>query len=319
MNEHTKYSLKGKRVWVAGHKGMAGSAILRRLESENCEIITAERSQLNLTDGNAVEKWLEAEKIDVAMIAAAKVGGIHANNSMPADFLYENLMIASNCIHAAYKKNVEKLFFMGSSCIYPKHALQPMPEDCLLTGPLEPTNEWYAIAKIAGIKLCQAYRQQHGCDFISAMPTNLYGPNDNFHPENSHVPAALLNRFHTAKIDQVPRVTVWGTGSPLREFLHVDDLADASVFLLKNYSNGEHVNIGYGKEISIADFAYLIKEITGYKGEVLFDTSKPDGTPLKKLDLNKMTTLGWKAQIPLRDGLTTYYQWYLDNQHKIRM
>jgi GDP-L-fucose synthase len=313
------YSLTGKRVWVAGHKGMVGSAIVRRLQNEDCEVICVERDEVNLVDAAAVDKWLKKSNIDVIFVAAAKVGGIHANNSLPADFIYNNLMIASNCIHAAYKHKVEKLFFMGSSCIYPRMAPQPMREDCLLTGPLEPTNEWYAIAKIAGIKLCQAYRQQHGCDFISAMPTNLYGPNDNFHPENSHVPAALLRRFHEAKMVAQNEVTVWGSGQPLREFLHVDDLADASVHLVKNYSGHDHVNVGCGKEISIAGFAEMVKETVGFEGGVVFDTSRPDGMPLKRLDVSKMTALGWNAQISLCDGLRQYYDWYLENIDSIRV
>lgn len=312
------YSLSGKRVWVAGHKGMVGSALVRRLEQEDCEIITATRDEVDLIDAHAVHAWMVENKPDAVFVAAAKVGGIHANNTMPADFLYDNLQIATNIIHNSKVLGVEKLLFLGSSCIYPRLAPQPMKEEALLTGPLEPTNEWYAIAKIAGIKMCQAYRQQYGCDYISAMPTNLYGPDDNFHPENSHVPAALLRRFHEAKITGQKEVVVWGTGKPKREFLFVDDLADACVFLMKEYSDGPHVNIGCGKDISIAEFAQCIKDATDFEGSVNFDTSRADGMPLKCLDVSRMTNLGWTAKTNLKDGLLKYYDWFLKNIDKIR-
>ena len=312
------YSLTGKRVWVTGHKGMVGSAIVRRLQQENCETLLSDRTEADLTDLESVRTWMEKNKPDVVFIAAAKVGGIHANNSMPAEFLYENLQIATNVIHVSKLMGVEKLLFLGSSCIYPRLAPQPMKEDALLTGPLEPTNDGYAIAKIAGIKMCQAYRQQYGCDFISAMPSNLYGPNDNFHPENSHVPAALLRRFHEAKRSGADKVVLWGTGVARREFLYVDDLADACVFLMRNYSESEHVNVGYGKEISIAAFAHEVKEIVGFSGEIVYDPSRPDGMPLKCLDVEKMSALGWRAQTKLKVGLKKFYDWYVDNLEMTR-
>lgn len=316
--DSSKYSLSGKRIWVAGHKGMVGSAIVRRLQKEDCEILTVDRKEVDLIDPHAVLTWMQANKPDGVFVAAAKVGGIHANNAMPAQFLYENMQIANNIIHASMLVEVEKLLFLGSSCIYPRLAPQPMKEDALLTGPLEPTNEWYAIAKIAGIKMCQAYRKQYGCDFISGMPSNLFGPHDNFHLENSHVPAALLRRFHEAKVAGLDKVTIWGTGEPRREFLYVDDLADGSVFLMKNYSDFEHVNIGVGKEISITDFATLIKEVVGFEGEIDYDLSRPSGMPLKCLNVDKMQALGWSAPTGLKDGLTRFYEWFLDNIDLIR-
>ena len=312
------YSLNGKRVWVAGHLGMVGGALMRRLGREQCTLLSASRSELDLLDQHKVRDWLARARPEAVVIAAARVGGIHANASRPADFLYENLLIEANIIHAAHLQGVEKLLFLGSSCIYPRNAPQPIAESALLTGPLEPTNEWYAVAKIAGVKLCEAYRHQHGRDFISAMPTNLYGPGDNFHPEESHVPAALLRRFHEAKTNGLPQVQVWGSGTPRREFLHVDDLADACVFLLENYSADAPVNVGTGQDIPIADFARLIASIVGFEGEILFDPSRPDGTPRKVLDVSRLNALGWKARIGLEQGLAEYYAWFLANQGTLR-
>jgi GDP-L-fucose synthase len=312
------YSLTQKRIWVAGHRGMVGQAIVRRLEGEGCEVLTASRSELDLTRQAAVEAWMERQRPQAIFLAAAKVGGIHANDSLPASFLYDNLAIELNVIEAARRVGVEKLLLLGSSCIYPREAPQPMREDVLLTGPLEPTNQWYALAKIGGVMMCQAYRKQHGCDFISAMPTNAYGPGDNFHPEYGHVPAALLRRFHEAKEAGAASVTVWGTGRPMREFLYVDDLADACVFLMKNYSADQHINVGTGKEISIAEFAETIRGIVGFEGELTFDPSRPDGTPRKVLDVGALAALGWSAQIGLRDGLSRYYEWFLDNRAELR-
>lgn len=312
------YDLTGKRVWVAGHRGMVGSAIARRLAREGCEILLAGRNEVDLTRQAETESWLARHRPDAVFLAAAKVGGIHANSTYPGDFIYQNLAIAMNVIHGARQAGVEKLLFLGSSCIYPREAPQPIPEAALLTGPLEPTNEWYALAKIAGIKLCQAYRQQYGCDFISAMPTNLYGPGDNFHPENSHVPAALLRRFHEAKLAQAPSTAVWGTGKALREFLHVDDLADACIFMMKFYSGLDHVNVGTGSEISIAAFAELVRKAVDYAGTLIFDPTKPDGMPRKRLDVGTLAAMGWTAQIPLADGLRQYYQWFLEHAGEIR-
>lgn len=313
------YELKNKRVWIAGHNGMVGSAIINRLNSEDCEILTVTKDKLDLRDGHSVSKWLKKNKPDVVIIAAAKVGGIYANSHYPAEFLYDNLMIETNLIHNAFINDVEKLLFLGASCIYPRNATQPVTEDALLTGELEPTNEWYAIAKIAGIKLCQSYRRQYGVDFISAMPTNLFGPGDNFHPENSHVPAALLSRFHNAKINDEKECIVWGSGKPKREFLYVDDLADALVFLMKHYSDDSHINIGTGTDISIKDFAYRVKECIGYQGELVFDNTKPDGMPRKVLDVSKLTKIGWTAKFKLREGLEKYYEWFTNNNDIVRM
>ena len=312
------YRLEGKRVWVAGHLGLVGAAITRRLASERCELIAVGRDRLDLRHPQAVEAWMAETLPQAVFVAAAKVGGIHANSTFPADFLYDNLMIESSIIHAAHKTGVEKLLFLGSSCIYPREAHQPIVEEALLTGPPEPTNEWYAIAKIAGIKLCQAYRRQHGCDFISAMPTNLYGPGDNFHPEHSHVPAALLRRFHEAKREGHPQVTVWGTGRPRREFLHVDDLADACVFLMRHYSDEPHLNVGTGSDLPIREFAELIAQTVGYEGELTYDINRPDGMPRKVLDVSRLRKLGWSASIPLEDGLKQYYTWFLDHIDTIR-
>jgi GDP-L-fucose synthase len=302
------YSLQGKRVFVSGHRGMVGSALVRRLERENCEIITAGRSELDLLSQAAVSEWFSREKPEAVFLAAAKVGGILANDSEPASFLYENLMIEANIIHSAHKAGVEKLLFLGSSCIYPKFAEQPIVEEALLTAPLEPTNEWYAIAKIAGIKLCQAYRRQHGDDFISAMPANLYGPGDNYDLKSSHVMPALIRKIHEAKIAGAPSIELWGSGTPLREFMYVDDCADALVFLMKNYSGEGHVNVGTGSDLSIAELAKLIARIAGYEGGLTLDRSKPDGTPRKLMSSAKLHALGWTPSIPLEDGIAKVYR-----------
>lgn len=303
------------KIYVAGHRGMVGSAIVRKLNTEGFNnIIVRTSNELDLRNQNAVNVFFEAEKPDVVILAAAKVGGIHANNVYRAEFLYDNLMIEANIIHAAYKSKVEKLLFLGSSCIYPKMADQPIKEGCLLTGELEPTNEPYAIAKIAGIKLCESYRDQYGCNFISAMPTNLYGPNDNYDLNNSHVLPALLTKFHMAKKEGISEVEIWGTGAPKREFLHVDDLASACFFLLQHYNEKEIVNIGCGEDISIKNLALIIKEIVGFDGELAFDTSKPDGTPRKLLSMDKMHGLGWKHQIELKEGIKYVYNEALKKQ-----
>jgi GDP-L-fucose synthase len=302
------------KIYVAGHRGMVGSAIIRKLNSEGFNnIVVRTSSELDLRNQQAVNDFFEAEKPDIVVLAAAKVGGIHANNVYRAEFLYDNLMIEANTIHAAYKNKVEKLLFLGSSCIYPKMADQPLKEEYLLTGELEPTNEPYAIAKIAGIKLCESYRDQYGCNFISAMPTNLYGPNDNYDLNNSHVLPALLRKFHTAKQEGANTVEIWGTGSPKREFLHVEDLASACFFLLQNYNEKELVNIGCGADISIKNLALTIKKVVGFDGELTFDTSKPDGTPRKLLSMDKLHRLGWKHQIELEDGIKSVYKNVLDN------
>jgi GDP-L-fucose synthase len=307
------FELRGRRVFVAGHGGMVGSAIVRRLASEGSAVLTAERGRLDLTDRASVDGWLTQAKPDAVFLAAAKVGGIHANSTYPADFVADNLAIALNVTRGAHLHGVKKLLFLGSSCIYPKHAPQPMTENMLLTGPLEPTNQWYALAKIAGIKLAEAYRRQHGADFISVMPTNLYGPGDNYHSEDSHVPAALIRRFHEAKVAKSPSVTVWGTGTPRREFLAVDDLADACVFVMKHYSGDEFLNVGTGEDITIADFARVVAEVVGYEGRLAFDTSRPDGAPQKLLDVSKLSGLGWRAKTPLREGLAATYADFLGN------
>jgi GDP-L-fucose synthase len=313
------YSLKHKRVWVAGHRGMVGAAVARRLEAEDCTVLVASRTELDLTRQEAVETWMQRERPQAVFLAAAKVGGIHANDSLPASFLYDNLAIEINVIEAARRTGIEKLLLLGSSCVYPREAPQPIREKDLLTGPLEPTNQWYAIAKISGIMLCQAYRRQHGCDFISAMPTNVYGPSDNFHPEYSHVPAALLRRFHEAKESAAPSVVVWGTGRPKREFLYVDDLADACVFLMQHYSAEQHINVGTGKEITIRDFAETIKRIVGYEGDLVFDPSRPDGTPRKVLDVGVLDAMGWEARTSLQEGLALYYDWFLRHRADLRV
>ncbi|MHA3842305.1 GDP-L-fucose synthase [Sphingomonas aestuarii] len=305
------FSLHGRRVWVAGHRGMVGQALVRRLSREACEIIPAPRERVDLRRQQDVENWMAEARPDLVFVAAAKVGGIHANDTRPAEFLYDNLMIEANIIEAARASGTSKLVFLGSSCIYPKYAEQPIHEDALLTGALEPTNEWYAIAKIAGIKLCQAYRKQYGLDFISAQPTNLYGPFDNFDLTSSHVLPALIRKAHEAKEADSPSFTIWGSGKPLREFLHVDDLADALVFLAKNYSAADIVNIGSGEEVAIGSLADLIADVVGYDGKVLRDPAKPDGTPRKRLDTARLEALGWRSTIKLRSGIQDTYRWYL--------
>jgi GDP-L-fucose synthase len=318
MTESSTFDLANKRVYVAGHAGMAGSAIVRRLGREVCEILTVSHRELDLTRQEATERWLAAAHPDVVIVAAGRVGGIVANSSYPVDFLVDNLAIELNVIRASYAINVKKLLFLGSSCVYPKFAMQPMSEDQLLTGELEPTNEWYAVAKIAGIKLGEAYRRQYACDFISVMPTNLYGPGDNYHPRHSHVVAALIRRFHEAKVAGAPTVTVWGTGTPRREFLYVDDFADACVFLLKNYSQTQFINVGYGKEVTIAEFAGTVADVVGYGGKIVYDTSKPDGTPRKMLDASRLASLGWTSKTPLRDGLKHAYVDFLNGMLRER-
>ena len=301
-------------MFVAGHRGMVGSAVVRRLQAESCEILTADRNTLNLIDQRAVRDWFADERPDVVVLAAAKVGGILANDSYPADFLYQNLMIEANVIEAARQQSVAKLLFLGSSCIYPKLAPQPIGEDALLTGPLEPTNEWYAIAKIAGIKLVEAYRRQYGCDFISAMPTNLYGPDDNFDLSSSHVLPALIRKAHEARLQNAESMTIWGTGTPRREFLHVDDLADACLFLLKSYSGDTHVNVGSGSDVTIAELAEMIMKVVGFDGPLVRDIDKPDGTPRKLMDSSRLAALGWSPKIVLERGITETYAWFLANR-----
>lgn len=306
--------MNARKVWVAGHRGMVGSAVARALEKRGDGVLMASRNELDLRNQAAVEGWLQHNRPDAIVIAAAKVGGIYANDTFPAEFLYENLAIETNIIHAAHGAGVDRALFLGSSCIYPKFAAQPIKEEALLTGPLEPTNEWYAIAKIAGIKLCQAYRKQYGRRYISLMPCNLYGPGDNFDPLNSHVLPALIRRFHEAKASELAEVVVWGTGTPLRELLHVDDLARAVVFCLDRYDAYEHINCGAGNDISIAELAELVARIVGYRGRIAFDPSKPDGTPRKLLDSSCIAALGWQPEIGLEDGIAATYRWYLENK-----
>jgi len=306
------FSLRSKRVFVSGHRGMVGSACVRRLAREGCEIITAGRDQVDLRRQQAVEDFMAAARPDAVVIAAAKVGGILANDSYPAEFLYDNLMIEANLIEAAHRADVPRLLFLGSSCIYPREAPQPIPEAALLTGPLEATNQWYAVAKIAGIKLCQAYRRQYGRDYISAMPCNLYGPGDYFHPERSHVIPALLQRFHQAAKDGAESVICWGSGAPRREFLHVDDLADACAFLLRCYSGEDHLNIGTGTDITIRELSEHVARVAGFEGRIEWDTSKPDGTMLKRMDVTRLAAMGWQARIGFRDGLAETYRWFLE-------
>lgn len=307
------FDLSGKKLFVAGHRGLVGSAIVRRLAGEDCEILTASRSELDLSRQADVEAWMDSNRPDAVIVAAAKVGGILANQSYPADFIYQNLILETNLIDASYRVGVEKLLFLGSSCIYPKFAEQPIIEDALLTGALEPTNEYYAVAKIAGIKLAQAYRQQHGCDFISAMPTNLYGPGDNFDLQSSHVLPALIRKAHAAKLEGSPSITMWGTGTPRREFMHVDDLASACVFLMKHYSDAPHVNVGSSEDIAILELTRIVNATVGYTGEIVHDLTKPDGTPRKLMDASKLLALGWRPTISLEWGIAETYQWYLDH------
>jgi GDP-L-fucose synthase len=310
----TPFELQGKTVFVAGHGGMVGGALLRRLAREDVKLLSVGRSEVDLRDQAAVNKWFAAKRPQVVFLAAAKVGGIVANNTLRAEFIYENLIIAANIIHAAHVNGAGKLMFLGSSCIYPRLAAQPLREDAMLTGPLESTNEPYAIAKIAGIKMVEAYRRQYGSDFINVMPTNLYGPGDNYHPEYSHVVAALIRRFHEARITGAANVVVWGTGTPRREFLYVDDMADACVHLMKNYSDEELVNIGIGEDITIAEFARVVAAAVGYTGDISFDTSKPDGTPRKLLDVSRLAKLGWRARTSLQAGIKQAYQAFLKEQ-----
>ena len=307
----TPFELKGKTVFVAGHTGMVGGALVRRLAREDVELLTVGRSEVDLRDQAAVFDWFARKRPQAVFLAAAKVGGIVANNTLRGEFIYDNLIIAANVIHAAHINGTEKLMFLGSSCIYPRMAAQPLREDSMLTGPLEPTNEPYAIAKIAGIKMCEAYRSQYGSDFINVMPTNLYGPGDNHHPEYSHVVAALIRRFHEAKVSGASNVLVWGTGTPRREFLYVDDMADACVHLMKTYSDHELVNIGVGEDITIAEFARVVASAVGYTGAISFDPARPDGTPRKLLDVSRLAKLGWKARTSLEDGIKLAYQAYL--------
>ncbi|MFK5891810.1 MAG: GDP-L-fucose synthase [Pseudomonadota bacterium] len=310
---------KEDKIYVAGHRGLVGSAIVRNLEKKGYNNFLFRTSkELNLTNQADVNQFFEAEKPGYVFLSAAKVGGIHANDIYPADFIRDNLQIQTNVIDAAYRNKTKKLLFLGSSCIYPKFAPQPMKEEHLLTGELEPTNEWYAIAKIAGIKMCQAYKKQYGFNAISLMPTNLYGPGDNFNLENSHVMPALIRKFHDAKINNAPNVEVWGSGTPKREFLHVDDMADASVYLMNTYNNKGFINIGVGDDISIKELAELVKKVVGYEGVLKFDSSKPDGTPRKLLDVSKLTQSGWQANIQLSDGVNSTYKWYLENINKFR-
>ena len=307
------FQMENTKVWIAGHRGLVGGAIAKRLSRENCSIVTIDRNALDLRDQIGVKKWLEKEKPSVIIIAAAKVGGILANSTQPADFLYDNLVIETNIIKAAHEIEVKKLLFLGSSCIYPRDAKQPMVEEELLTGPLEKTNESYAIAKIAGLKLCEAYRTQYGCDFISAQPTNLYGEGDKFDPEMGHVIPALMVKAHEGKLNNYPKLNVWGSGTPKREFLYIHDLADALVHLLKNYSGKSHINIGTGEEFSIKQLAEKICDVVGFQGKLVFDTTKPDGSPRKLVNNSRLAKLGWKSKTSLDEGLTKTYKWYLDN------
>ncbi|MGH7014667.1 MAG: GDP-L-fucose synthase family protein [Stellaceae bacterium] len=312
------FALRNKRVWVAGHRGLVGAALVRRLAAEACEILTVAHADCDLRRAPAVEAWMKANRPQAVFVAAARVGGIYANDSRPADFLYDNLMIAANVIEAARRTGVEKLLFLGSTCIYPRLAAQPMREDALLTGPLEPTNQWYAVAKIVGIKLVQAYRRQHGCDFIAAMPTNLYGPGDNFDLRSSHVLPALIAKAHDAVAQGAATLEIWGSGRPLREFLHVDDCADALVHLMKTYSSEEIVNVGSGREIAIAELAALVGRVAGFRGRLVFDPTKPDGTPRKLVDIGRLTGLGWRPRIALEDGVRETYRWYAEHRQSVR-
>jgi GDP-L-fucose synthase len=307
------FSLAGQRVFVAGHTGMVGSALVRRLARDNCEIVTVGHGEVDLRRQAETEDWLAQAKPSAVFVAAATVGGILANDSRPGEFLYDNLMIAANVIEGSRRVGVRKLMFLGSSCIYPRLAPQPIAEDSLLTGPLEPTNQWYGIAKISGLKMCAAYRRQYGCDFISAQPTNLYGPHDNFDLKTSHVVAALIAKTHHAKTIGAASIEIWGSGKPRREFLHADDLADALAFLMQNYSSEQPINVGWGKDLTIGEFATLIAEVVGFNGGFRYDTSKPDGTPRKTLDVSRLSALGWHPSIPLRQGIADAYRWYVEH------
>ena len=311
-------SLHGKRVWVAGHRGMVGAALMRRLQGEGCTLLTAGKDELDLRRQAETEAWIERMRPEVIFLAAAKVGGILANASLPADFLYDNLAIETNVVHAAARAGVAKLVLLGSSCIYPREAAQPIGEDQLLSGPLEPTNEWYAIAKIAGLKLVQAYRRQHGCDFIVAMPCNLYGPHDNFDLASSHVLAAFIRRVHEARLRGTPSIEIWGSGTPRREFLHVDDCADALVHLATNYSDERPINIGTGRDITILELLETVKRVVGYTGATTHDRSKPDGTPCKLMDSSRIAALGWRPRIGLKEGIAETYAWYLTQEGRLK-
>jgi GDP-L-fucose synthase len=307
------------RIFVAGHRGLVGGALVRRLQAAGySNLLLRSSSELDLRAQAAVEAFFAEYRPEYVFLAAAKVGGIYANDNQPADFIRDNLLIQTHTVDAAYRFGARKLMFLGSSCIYPKHAPQPMSESCLLTGPLEPTNEWYAVAKIAGLKLCEAYRRQYGFNAVSVMPTNLYGPGDNFDLQNSHVMPALIRKFHEAKVQGLPEVVVWGSGAPRREFLHVDDLADACLYLMERYDGGELVNIGWGEDISISELANLIGEIVGFNGQIRLDASKPDGTPRKLLDVSRLHGLGWRAQVPLREGIKNVYRWFMEHQNNYR-
>lgn len=306
-------SLVGRRVWVAGHRGMVGSALARRLAQEHCTLLTVDRTDVDLRDKLALTRWLADARPEVAVVAAGRVGGILANDSFPADFLYDNVAIAASVVDSAWRAGVAKLLYLGSSCIYPRLAAQPITENSLLTGTLEPTNEWYAVAKIVGVKLCQAYRRQHGCDFVAAVPTNVYGPNDNFHVRDSHVLPALMRRIHDAKESGAPSIALWGSGRPRREFMHVDDLADACVFLLQRYADEAVINIGSGSDLTITELAEAIAGVVGWTGTFTYDTSRPDGMPMKMLDGTRLRDLGWTAQVALVDGIRKTYDWFLAN------
>jgi GDP-L-fucose synthase len=309
----SNFDLTGKRVWVAGHRGMAGSAIARRLMQENCEVVTVTHAELDLLRQAEVESWMQSSRIDAVFLAAAKVGGIMANSTRPAEFIYENLTIETNIIHAAWRTGVKKLLFLGSSCIYPRMAQQPMREEALLTGMFEPTNEWYAIAKVTGIKLCQAYRRQYGCDFVSVMPTNLYGPGDRYDPEGGHVVAALIMKIHAAKAAGKSTVELWGSGTPRREFLFSEDLADACVFVMKNYSAELFLNVGTGHDMTILELAQSVAKVAGWKGTFTLDQSKPDGMPRKVMDVSRLRAMGWSAPTDFETGMKEAYRWYVTN------
>jgi GDP-L-fucose synthase len=311
VKQSIPYALEGKRVWVAGHRGLVGAALVQRLTTEGCRVLTVDRQALDLTRQDSVERWMAQAQPQAVFIAAGKVGGILANDNYPADFLYVNLMIEANIVQAAWREGVEKLLLLGSSCIYPKHAPQPIPEGALLTGPLEPTNEWYAIAKIAGIKLVQAYRKQYGCDFISAMPTNLYGPSDNYDLASGHVLPALIRKAKEAKARGEKELVIWGTGAPRREFLHVDDCADALIYIMKSYSEDEHINVGSGEDLTILELARLVADVVGFSGEIVMDLLKPDGTPRKLMNGEKLRALGWRPRIALREGIADAYRAFL--------